>query len=339
MTARRPEQKPALKKGARRIPPNKTRAAKQTARAGQQLSLSKRLQLHLKTATMSLGRMAETPASSAMTILVIAIALLLPALLFALNGNLGAALGDFEDQAQITAYLEKAITAQQGGQVSDYLLTLSSINSVEFISSDQALAEFGSASGFDQVVANLATNPLPAAIVIAPANISPAAVEALVSELQAMEQIDFVEVDDRWLQRLAAISDFIAMIARLLMTIVVLGLFFIVGNTIKLAIENRRNEIRVIKLVGGTDLFIARPFLYTGMFYGLAGGVLALLLQLIVLVVFNSGLQELLSLYDGSLRLQGFGLLSGLALVFCGAVSAWLSALLVSLANIRAIDP
>ena len=113
----------------------------------------------------------------------------------------------------------------------------------------------------------------------------------------------------------------------------------VIGMTRGLARELGRNEIRVIKLVGGTDMFIARPFLYSGLFFGLAGGVLACILQLIVLIIFNSSLQNLLSLYEGSFQLQGFGVLPAIALVLCGGISAWISALMVSLANIRAIDP
>ena len=309
------------------------------SRGNEQSSFSKRLQIHRKTAKNSLKRMAESPASSAMTTFVIAVALLLPALLFALNGNITAALNNFESQAQITAYLEDDVPNDRGREVSDGLLTLESTTTVEFITSGQALEEFSSASGFDQLLGDLASNPLPASNVISPSDISPGALDSLVSELEAIEEVSFVQLDNRWLQRLAAISDFIVIVAQLLMVIVVLGLFFIVGNTIKLAIENRRNEIRVIKLVGGTDMFIARPFLYSGLFFGLAGGVLACILQLIVLIIFNSSLQNLLSLYEGSFQLQGFGVLPAIALVLCGGISAWISALMVSLANIRAIDP
>lgn len=283
--------------------------------------------------------MAESPASSAMTTFVIAVALLLPALLFALNGNLTAALNNFESQAQITVYLEEHVSETRAQEVSNDLLTLESVANTELITSAQALEEFSSASGFDQLLGDLSNNPLPASIVVNPSDISPDALESLVSQLEVMEGVSFVQLDNRWLQRLAAISDFIVVIAQLLLAIVLLGLFFIVGNTIKLAIENRRNEIRVIKLVGGTDMFIARPFLYSGLFFGLAGGILACALQLVVLIMFNSSLQSLLSLYEGSFQLRGFGLVPAIALVLGGGVSAWFSALVVSLANIRAIDP
>ena len=107
-----------------------------------------------------------------------------------------------------------------------------------------------------------------------------------------------VQVDSLWLQRLAAISNLISVIGGVLAVIVITGLFFVVGNTIKLAIENRKAEVRVIKLVGGSDMYAARPFLYTGFLYGVGGGILTTLLQGIVLTTFNSNLEVLMKLYE-----------------------------------------
>ena len=168
--------------------------------------------------------------------------------------------------------------------------------------------EFGTATGLENLLQEMASNPLPGAIVVAPANVSPAAVDDLVRQLQDLPEVDLVQVDGRWLQRLAAISELVGAIGRVLSLIVILGLFFIVGNTIKLAIENRKAEIRVIKLVGGSDMFAARPFLYAGFFYGLGGGILAIALQGIVLITFNSSLEALMQLYEGDFQLRGFAL-------------------------------
>ena len=120
---------------------------------------------------------------------------------------------------------------------------------------------------------------------------------------------------------------------------IVLGLFFIVGNTIRLAIENRRDEIRVVKLVGATDAFAARPFLYAGMYYGLGGGMLATMLQFAVYIGFNSALQDLLQLYESNFHLQGFGFTSIAALLLGGSAIGWLGALLASFRQIAAMGP
>jgi cell division transport system permease protein len=124
-----------------------------------------------------------------------------------------------------------------------------------------------------------------------------------------------------------------------LAVIVILGLFFVVGNTIKLTIENRKVEILVIKLVGGSDMYAARPFLYAGLFYGLGGGILATLLRGIFLATFNSNLEGLMQLYESDFQLRGFGLMSSLLIIVAGAAIGWAAALMASLRHIRAINP
>lgn len=312
---------------------------KPNTRAGRNESFSNLPQVHRRLAGNSGRRLVETPVSSFVTIFVIAVSLLLPALLFSLNSNLTSVLAGFEDSAQVTLYLHECISDADAVEVSDNLLILDSITDVAYISPAQALDEFGKATGLENLLLEMASNPLPGAIVVAPANVSPAAVDDLVRQLQDLPEVDLVQVDSRWVQRLAAISELVRAIGRVLSLIVFLGLFFIVGNTIKLAIENRKAEIRVIKLVGGSDMFAARPFLYTGLFYGLGGGILAIALQGIVLITFNSSLEALIQLYGGDFQLRGFGLTNGLVVVFVGATIGWTAALLTSLRHIRGISP
>lgn len=224
-------------------------------------------------------------------------------------------------------------------QVSEDLLTDKAIAHIEVISSQQALEEFSAAAGLLEISQQMANNPLPATLVITPADVNPESVAALALRLEDTPLVELVQVDSQWLQRLAAASQLLGAIGNILTVVVTLGLFFIVGNTIKLAIENRRDEIRVVKLVGGTDAFAARPFLYTGMYYGLAGGLLAATLQSLVLLGFNSPLQDLLQLYESNFQLQGFGFAGIAALVLGGGVIGWAGALLTSFREIAAISP
>lgn len=302
-------------------------------------SLSRLAQVHRGIAISSLQRMLRTPASSLMTIFVIAVSLLLPALLFGLNSNLTALLSGFQDSARITLYLQEGTSDSRGTEVSESLLTGTDLRAAVYVSADQALSDFSAAAGLEDLTQQLSSNPLPAAIILTPIDTAPLAVAELAQRLQDIPEVALVQVDSRWLQRLEAISRLVGLIGRVLMAIVTLGLFFIVGNTIKLAIENRKDEIRVIKLVGGTEFFIARPFLYTGLFFGLAGGLLACFLQLIALIVFNSSLRELMQLYESSFVLHGFSARSALLLVLLGAAIGWMAALLASLRHIRAINP
>lgn len=312
---------------------------KRNTRAGQTESFADLLRLHQRVATASAKRLAQTPASSLVTLFVVAVALLLPALLFGLNSNLANLLASFQDSAQVTLYLQDDVSESAGQDVSDNLLTRNDIGSAYYISASQALDEFSAASGLEDLLQEMTANPLPGAIVVTPTDVAPSAVNELAVQLRKLPQIDMVQVDSLWLQRLAAISNLVSAIGSILTVIVILGLFFVVGNTIKLAIENRKSEIRVIKLVGGSDMYAARPFLYTGLLYGLGGGILATILQAIVLITFNSNLETLMQLYESDFQLRGFGFTSALFVVLSGAAIGWSAALMASLRHIRAINP
>ncbi|MEX0963135.1 MAG: permease-like cell division protein FtsX [Pseudohongiellaceae bacterium] len=312
---------------------------RRNTRVNQTKSLAEKIEVHKRIAKGSARKLLQTPAASFITIFVVAVSLLLPALLFSLNSNLASLLAGFAHSAQVTLYLRDDISETNGLEVSNNLLTRDDIGAAYYVSPDQALDEFGAATGLESLLQEIARNPLPGAIILTPSDVSPTAVDALVAELQQIDAVDLVQVDSRWLQRLAAISNLVTIITRVLSVIVILGLFFVVGNTIKLAVENRKAEIRVIKLVGGSDMFAARPFLYSGLFYGLAGGMLATVLQLIVFFAFNSSLVALTQLYESNFQLQGFGLYNGLLLIIAGGLIGWTASLLASLRHIRGISP
>ncbi len=312
---------------------------KPNRRSGNTESFSSLLQVHRRVARASIRRFLETPVSSMMTVFVVAVSLLLPALLFGLSSNLSSMLAGFQDNAQVTLFLQNEVSETRGLEVSESLLTRSDVGTAMYISPQQALNEFAAATGLNELLQEIVNNPLPGAIVVTANDASPQAVESLVQQLQEIPEVAVVQVDSRWLQRLAAISKLVSVLSRVLSLIVVLGLFFIVGNTIKLAVENRKAEIRVIKLVGGTNMFAARPFLYSGLLYGLSGGVLAIILQAIALYAFNSNFELLMQLYESQFQLQGFGLSNALLVILAGGAVGWGAALLASLRHIHLIEP
>ncbi|MCH8174846.1 MAG: ABC transporter permease [Proteobacteria bacterium] len=302
-------------------------------------SLSSWVQMHRRTALQSWQRLLKTPASSFATIFVIAVGLLLPALLYGVSSNLSSVLDNLNGSAQISLFMDRGSTASELRLVREDLLFDDAISNVELISSEQALEEFSAATGLSEISQQLSDNPLPATLVVTPMDADPQSVATLAARLGATPHVELVQVDSQWIQRLTAVSRLVAVSGQILTIVIVLGLFFIVGNTIRLAIENRRDEIRVVKLVGGTDAFAARPFLYAGMYYGLGGGMLATMLQFAVVIGFNSALQDLLQLYESNFHLQGFGFTSIAALVLGGGAIGWLGALLASFRQIAAIDP
>jgi cell division transport system permease protein len=295
------------------------------------------LRLHSECGRDSLRRLLANPLSSIMTITVIGIALLLPGLTQLLNANLAAIGVEFSSQAQITLYLEDTVGEAEGQEVSNNLLSLEAVQSVRYISKDSAHAEFARYSGLGAVIDELDTNPLPASIVVTPVTAESATVEALFQELQALPQVALAQLDLAWLQRLDGVRSLLGRIGSVMSVILGVAVLFITGNTIRLAIENRRTEIAVVKLVGGTDSFAARPFLYTGLWLGLGGGLVAVVLTLLVLLSVRGPLQNLLGLYDTPLELRGLGPLSSMGILLQGAILGWLGAWLSTTQQLRAL--
>jgi len=312
--------------------------ASSTRRHENPSNFTKLLRSHRKDARRSLARMFFSPLSSTMTVIAIAGALLLPSLLFAFNTNITTLLAEFQNNARIVLYLTRDISDSQALEVSNNLLTSNAIDSADFISNEEALLSFSEAAGFSQIVADLEANPLPARIVITPNLAGLAGLDQLAVRLDQMPEVELVQVDSLWLRRLAAISELIVLAARALGLIVLLCLCFIIGNTVRSHIENRRDEIKIIKLVGGTHSYIARPFLYTGLFYGLLGGLLASLLQATIFLSFRDPLNEIFNLYDSSFTLPLLAPAMLITLAFSGALIGWLAAIISAYRYINAIS-
>jgi len=312
--------------------------ASSTRRHENPSNFTKLLRSHRKDARRSLARMFFSPLSSTMTVIAIAGALLLPSLLFAFNTNITTLLAEFQNNARIVLYLTRDISDSQALEVSNNLLTSNAIDSADFISNEEALLSFSEAAGFSQIVADLEANPLPASIVITPNLAGLAGLDQLAVRLDQMPEVELVQVDSLWLRRLAAISELIVLAARALGLIVLLCLCFIIGNTVRSHIENRRDEIKIIKLVGGTHSYIASPFLYTGLFYGLLGGLLASLLQATIFLSFRDPLNEIFNLYDSSFTLPLLAPAMLITLAFSGALIGWLAAIISAYRYINAIS-
>ncbi len=301
--------------------------------------LATRLAAHRKDAVRSVWRLLQEPFSTLMTVLVVGIALLLPVVLMLVYANLEGVLAEFQSSARITLYLEEDTTESEGIELSEYLLTLADTELTAYVSPSQALAEFSSAVGFGGSLSELADNPLPATIIVRPTPAGMADVERLAAELGQLPDVELVQLDSEWISRLLAITGVLATTARLASLIVLTGLCLIVGNTIKQGIDNRRAEILVVKLVGGTAGFIARPFLYAGAIIGLAGGVVACILLGLLTLGLSDPLTDLVGLYGGELRVSGLDAVAMLGVVLAGGGIGWLAALVASLLRIAALEP
>ncbi|MBU6421798.1 MAG: permease-like cell division protein FtsX [Gammaproteobacteria bacterium] len=308
-------------------------------------TLGQRLRAYLHHHRLTLLRgftqLGQHPLATFMTVAVIGIALALPAGALVLVNNARGLSAGWQGTARLSLFLKTSVSDAAVQQLAEQVRAHAGVASVQVISAQQSLADFQQRSGFNDTLSLLGNNPLPAVLVIQPTPeaSTPAAARALAQSFAALPQVDQVRMDVQWLKRLQAI---LALLHRGVLSVAVLlaiAVVLIVGNTIRLEIENRRAEIEVSKLLGATDRFIRRPFLYHGAWYGVTGGVLAWILVLIGLALMGGPVGRLASLYSSHFSLSGLGVDGVLDLLVSGIVLGWLGSWLAVARHLRAIEP
>jgi cell division transport system permease protein len=286
---------------------------------------------HAQMSLSSLGRLSRSPVSTAMTAAVIGIALALPSGLHLLVDNVRELSGAWDGTASISLFLAEGLSDEQAEAVQAQIRRRPDVAETRLIDRSQALAEFRRLSGFGEAIELLDDNPLPAVVLVKPqAQLQDADVLAkLADELQAYREIDLAQVDLQWVKRLGAITGTFERAVLILAVLLAGAVLLIVGNTIRLEIQNRHSEIEIVKLVGGTDAFIRRPFLYEGLWYGLLGATIALLLVLIALLMLDGPVQRLAGLYESDFSLAVIDPVSLLGMLLggpaLGLIGAWIA--------------
>ena len=294
---------------------------------------------HRRVCLSTLAELLGNPVSSMMTWLVIGIALGLPLILYVVLQNVSSISGDWGGKPRVALYLTQEATLQAGQALTRQIEQRVDIDEAVFISSTSALQEFQRRSGFGEVLSTLDRNPLPHVIEVVPANPDPIDLKRLVSAWEVNALIGNVSVDLQWLERLFALLVFAERLVTALAIVLGLGVMLIMGNTIRLAIENRRQEIEVIKLVGGTDAFVRRPFLYLGFWYGLGGAVTAFFLLQTSLYFLSSPVEMLAQSYRDNFALQGLDLLGNLLLLVSGSILGIIGSVLAVSRHLADIEP
>lgn len=295
-----------------------------------QFSLDTYLQLHLHTLFSSLGRLCRHPFSLFMTVGVIGITLALPAGMQVTLTNLELASGRLELNHQISLFLKQDLTDTRAKLLTERLEKNPAIDTATLIAKQQALEEFQQYSGFGSALDALKNNPLPHVIQVAPkeSHANPTDLTLLVNQLQEDPEIDQIQLDMAWLKRLNAILGIAERSITLLTGLLGLAVLLIVGNTIRLELNNRREEIEITRLVGATRAFIRRPFLYCGFWYGLLGGLIASILVNGSVWLLHGPTSTLSQLYQSSFSLHFMSFSNFLLLnvfsVFLGILGAWI---------------
>ena len=299
------------------------------------------LERQVQTFVGSLGRLWRKPFATLLTVLVIGIALALPACLHVLVQNVRAASGGWGNALDMSVYMKQSATLEQARQTEKRIRQRRDVAGVTLVPADEALKEFSRNSGFGEALEALKENPLPHALIVRPAEDfrEPSVVANLQDELGKLPDVDLVQLDTEWVTRFNAILDVVRRVVFLAAGLFALGVLVIVGNTIRLDIENRREEIEVTKLVGGSDRFVRRPFLYNGVWYGLGGGLIAWLIVAVVILVLGDPVSRIAGLYGSSFDLRGLGAEGSAALVGGGVLLGWLGSFIAATRELRGIEP
>ena len=296
---------------------------------------------HAQTLVGSLGRIVNQPFATLMTMGVVAVALALPLLLSLFLSNLSAATGNWNDAFDLSVYMNKKAGAARAASVAKQLRQRGDVATVRVITADQALAQFRNDSGFGKALDALSDNPLPDTLIVTPTLTAstPQGTDALKQAIAAIADVQAVQLDTEWVKRLHAMLDILRRVVLLTAGILGAGVVLIVGNTIRLDILNRRQEIEVMKLVGASDGFARRPFLYSGIWYGLGGGLIALILVAVAAVILARPVDTLAKLYGSQFRLRGLGFTTAAGVLALAVGLAWLGSWLAATRHIRGIEP
>lgn len=296
---------------------------------------------HLQTLIGSLGRLTQHKLATILTILVIGIALALPACLHLLVTNAQTATGSWNRVVDLSVYLKRPTSAVEAERTADRVRQRRDVAEVELVLADAALKEFRRDSGFGAAIDALNENPLPHTMIVRPdaEHATAEHLETLAADIRELPSVEVVQLDTAWVNRLNAILDAIRRGLILAAAVLALGVMVIVGNTIRLDIQNRRDEIEITKLVGGSDAFVRRPFLYNGVWYGLGGALIAWLVTGIATGVLRAPIERIAGLYGSGFQISGLKLEPSLLLLASGILLGWLGSYIAASRHLRNIEP
>ena len=294
---------------------------------------------HRRVASSSLGSLLVSPVASLMTWLVIGIALALPAILYVLLQNLATLSGQGVSSHRASLFLVPDARIEVAQQLAHAIGQQDGVEKTVFVSATDALAEFQEKSGFGELLHSLEHNPLPHLIEVTLATREPLVISRMVDGWQAQHLIARISLDQQWLERLSALLSFGKRLVGALGLVLSASAVLIMGSIIRLTILNRREEIEIVKLFGGTNAFVRRPFLYSGFWYGLGGALCALLLVQASVLFLGTPMQLVTHSYGSAFVLQGLDWSATLVLLGTGILLGVLGAVLAVGRHLSEIRP
>lgn len=296
---------------------------------------------HAQAAMAALNTLCKQPLATMMTVLVISITLVLPALFWVLTDNIKQLTAPWQQGGYISLYLKPALSSVNQQDVLVHVRQMPGVAKATFKTAAQGLAELEQQEGMTDILRYLPDNPLPAMIEVAPAASihTPEALEQLYHQLKALPQVEQAKLDMQWVQRLHAILQLSTELGNGLMLLLGLAVIFIIGNTLRLGIQSRHEEILVLKLIGAKNAYIIRPFIYLGILYGFVGAILSVFLVNIFLLSLSMVANDVGRVYQIHYVITGLSVYQMVLLVFSATLLGWFAAHLSVKGQLIAIEP
>lgn len=295
---------------------------------------------HVSTASASLGRLARQPFASVMIVLVIAVTLAIPAALNLAIKNFAAISSSWDEALDFSVFLDTGLSVGEAEGIAKLIGQRADVADVQLITANDALEEFKQQSGFGDALDQLSDNPLPHTLVVRPSPANTAESMLLLrEELATLPEIEFVQVDTEWVQRFHAILEIVQRAVSIGAGLLGLAIIVIIGNTIRLEIQNRRDEIEVTKLIGASNAFVRRPFLWSGFWYGLFGSLLGLGLVQYGLYLLQPTVTRLAGLYQSGLTVLSLDWRDSLTIIGIGVALGLAGSWFAAARHMRAIEP
>ena len=295
---------------------------------------------HRQAASSSLLRALRVPVATGLTWLVVGIALALPASLLVILQNIEAVTSDMRSPARFSVLLESGTSLNSAQDILSRVESRVDVRDVTLIPQDQALARFAADTGLVGLLDSIPDNPLPHTLLVNPlASVESDGLSELAQGLKAVRGVDQVVFDTLWQARLAGVLQAGRRLVMGIGLLMMMGAVLILANTIRLAIDARRDEIVVIKLIGANNAYARRPFLYTGLWSGFGGGLLGAIMVGVFFIYLSEPVNQLLQLYDSDRRFTGLGIMGVLNMMFLGGTLGLLSAWHAATSQLRELEP
>ncbi len=319
-------------------------ASSKTNQIAAKPSLSKRIQSwkkhHVKDFFFSLNKLLSNPLSTLMTVSVIGIALALPMTLYLVLVNAQDISDAWDGEAKISVFMVEHSSHKDLTNLANKLKKYNNISSLTTVTPEQAMEEFKTLSGFGDALDALDENPLPPVVIVTPkANLSTGQINQLANKLQQLDSVDLAQIDLQWVKRLFAMLSLIERAILIMACLLASAVLLVIGNTIRLDIQNRKEEIIIIKLIGGTDAFIRRPFLYGGIWLGILGGLFAWVCVTVAIFLLASPVETLAKLYNSEIVIQSINFPQLILLILGSAFLGWFGSLLSVSKHLNEIEP